>query len=61
MRVDLKFNSASYSEKQRFFLECWYNMVHQYSVDSYRLKTMNPVNSARELYSVWSMSHARAC
>lgn len=58
MRVDLKFNSASYSEKQRFFLECWYNMVHQYSVDSYRLKTMNPVNSARELYSVWSMSHA---
>jgi hypothetical protein len=37
------------TKRQHFFLSCWFNMVHQSSLDSYRVKVMNPVNVLREL------------
>lgn len=33
---------------QTFFVTCWFNMVHQASLDSYRVRVMNPENVLRE-------------
>ena len=60
MRIDHRLPAFTYTKQQKFFLGCWYNMTHQFSIDSYRLRTMNPVNSARELAKVWSMGHANS-
>lgn len=35
--------------RQAFFSSCWFNMVHEMSLDSYRVRTMNPQNILREL------------
>lgn len=35
--------------RQAFFSSCWFNMVHERSLDSYRVRTMNPQNILREL------------
>ena len=35
--------------RQAFFSNCWFNMVHERSLDSYRVRTMNPQNILREL------------
>jgi hypothetical protein len=40
--------------RQHFFLSCWFNMVHQSSLDSYRVKVMNPVNVLRELKAMYA-------
>lgn len=51
MRIDQQLNPAALgiNERQHFFLGAWFNLVHQHSLDSYRLRVMNPVNILREL------------
>ena len=51
MRIDQHLNPAALgiNERQHFFLSAWFNLVHQHSLDSYRVRVMNPVNILREL------------
>ncbi len=39
--------------QQTFFSNCWFNMVHECSLDSYRVRTMNPQNILRELLTMF--------
>lgn len=41
------------TERQRFFLNCWFNLSHRGSLDSYRVRVMNPVNILRELLGMY--------
>lgn len=41
------------TEPQNFFMNCWFNMVHQASVDSYRVRIMNPENILREFLKMY--------
>lgn len=51
MRLDQQLNAATLgiNARQQFFLSAWFNLVHQYSLDSYRVRVMNPLNILREL------------
>ena len=51
MRLDQQLNAAALgiNARQQFFLSAWFNLVHQYSLDSYRVRVMNPLNILREL------------
>lgn len=51
MRIDQQLDPAALgiNERQHFFLGAWFNLVHQHSLDSYRVRVMNPVNILREL------------
>ncbi len=39
---------------QRFLIQVWYSMLHQNSLDSYRVPCMNPINIVRELRTLMS-------
>ncbi|WP_321867350.1 hypothetical protein [Paraburkholderia tropica] len=53
MRIDPRMSAAPVlSRRQRFLAECWYNLVHEASLDAFRLRTMNPCNAIRELLRV---------
>ncbi|MCG5077110.1 hypothetical protein [Paraburkholderia tagetis] len=53
MRIDSRMSAApAVTRHQRFFAECWYNLVHEASLDAFRLRTMNPCNAIRELRRV---------
>lgn len=54
MRIDKKLNKLPLTPEQHFFASCWYNMVHAYSLDSYRVRAMNPGNGLRELHRMLS-------
>lgn len=51
MRIDQQLNAASLgiNAQQHFFMSAWFNLVHQHSLDSYRVRVMNPLNILREL------------
>lgn len=51
MRLDQQLNAAALgiNTRQQFFLSAWFNLVHQHSLDSYRVRVMNPLNILREL------------
>lgn len=49
MRLDDRLTQLSLTVEQHFFAVCWYNMVHAFSLDSYRVRAMNPGNGLREL------------
>lgn len=51
MRIDQQLDLAALpiNARQHFFLGAWFNLVHQYSLDSYRVRVMNPLNILREL------------
>ncbi len=51
MRLDQQLNAAAIgiNTRQQFFLSAWFNLVHQHSLDSYRVRVMNPLNILREL------------
>jgi len=55
MRIDKHLNpvALSLTSRQHFFLVAWFNMVHQASLDSYRVKAMNPINILRELWQMY--------
>lgn len=51
MRIDQQLNATSLgiNARQHFFMSAWFNLVHQHSLDSYRVRVMNPLNILREL------------
>jgi hypothetical protein len=54
MRADKHLDtSLDLTSRQLFFLSCWFNMVHQSSLDSYRVRVMNPLNILRELRKMY--------
>lgn len=55
MRLDQQLNAAALgiNARQQFFLSAWFNLVHQHSLDSYRVRVMNPLNILRELRSMF--------
>ena len=58
MRIDDKGKELPLTADQRFFVSCWFNMVHQHSLDSHRVRTMNPRNILRELLRLYDLAHA---
>ena len=54
MRIDkLIPKQLTLSERQRFFLSAWFNLSHKGSLDSYRVRVMNPINILRELIAMY--------
>lgn len=49
MRVDKRLKVLPLTTEQHFFASCWFNMIHEYSLDSYRVRAMNPRNGLKEL------------
>lgn len=49
MRIDHKSASLPMTTEQRYFATAWLNMVHRYSLDSFRVRALNPQNGMREL------------
>ena len=50
MRIDDYLSKLSVVSKgQAYFLACWFNMVHEYSLDSYRVRVMNTPSILREV------------
>lgn len=41
------------TETQVFFLNCWFNLVHESSLDSYRVRVMNPESILREFLKMY--------
>jgi hypothetical protein len=44
--------------RQHFFCECWFNLVHEASLDAFRVRAMNPLNIVRELLRMVDGGHA---
>lgn len=43
MRIDKRLGALTApTAAQRYFLSCWFNLVHEYSLDSFRVRVMNP-------------------
>jgi len=57
MRIDPKAKNIPLTARQHFFASCWFNMVHQHSLDSHRVRTMNPRNVLRELLRMHEAAH----
>jgi hypothetical protein len=58
MRLDENAIGLSLTEAQHYFVSCWHNVIHEQSLDSHRIKTMNPRNILRELIRIVSAPHA---
>ena len=58
MRIDEKGKDLPLTLDQRFFVTCWLNKIHRSSLDSHRVRTMNPLNILRELLRLYDLSHA---
>lgn len=56
MKVD-KLLSTKLNKRERFFLNCWCDMVNSQSLDSYRLRIMNPCNITQELITQLNGEH----
>jgi hypothetical protein len=54
MRVDRKINELTLTPNQKAFMEGWYNMVHESSLDSHRVRCMNARNVLRETLALSS-------
>lgn len=44
---------------QRYFLGCWFNLVHAYSLDAFRVRVMNPATMVREIQQALAFSEAK--
>ena len=44
---------------QRYFLGCWYNLVHAHSLDAFRVRVMNPGTMVREIQQALVFSEAK--
>ncbi|KVW83027.1 hypothetical protein WL00_27875 [Burkholderia cepacia] len=59
MRLDLRIAAAhGLTRRQHFFCECWFNLVHEASLDAFRVRAMNPLNVLRELLKMINVDHA---
>lgn len=52
MKIDRKALQALLTRDQGYFTSCWFNMVHEHSLDSHRVRIMNPQNALRELIKI---------
>ncbi|SDR55180.1 hypothetical protein SAMN05443245_7619 [Paraburkholderia fungorum] len=61
MRTDRRIDNveALLTPRQRFFCDCWFNLVHEASLDAFRVRAMNPVNIVRELLKMFDVEHAK--
>jgi len=58
MRIDRRLRTEHrLSTRQHFFCECWFNLVHEASLDAFRVRAMNPLNIVRELLRLMSLEH----
>ncbi|MEM5331982.1 hypothetical protein VSR34_36380 [Paraburkholderia sp. JHI2823] len=46
------------SRKQHMFADCWFNLIHEASIDSFRVRAMNPLNMVDELLRILDARHA---
>jgi hypothetical protein len=60
MRIDKRLGAlTTVTTEQRYFLSCWFNLVHEYSLDSFRVRVMNPGSSLREILRALAFSEAK--
>lgn len=50
MRIDDRLSQLRLTPEQYLFASCWHNMAHAFSLDSYRVRAINPANGLRELH-----------
>jgi len=55
MKIDRHLSSVALTRNQAYFASCWFNMVHEYSLDSFRVRAMNPRNVLRELDRIYQL------
>lgn len=58
MKIDKRLSALVLTARQSYFASCWFNMVHQHSLDSYRVRAMNPRNVLREVSNILDRSSA---
>ncbi|CAE6865004.1 hypothetical protein R69746_08038 [Paraburkholderia aspalathi] len=59
MRIDQRIvQQHGLTARQHFFCECWFNLVHEASLDAFRVRAMNPLNIVRELLKMVDGGHA---
>ncbi|MFM0738734.1 hypothetical protein PQQ51_15950 [Paraburkholderia xenovorans] len=59
MRIDQRIvQQHGLTARQHFFCECWFNLVHEASLDAFRVRAMNPLNILRELLRMVEGGHA---
>lgn len=58
MKLDKHTLSLPLTRRQRYFAGCWYNMVHQHSLDSHRVPVMNPLNMLPEMRRIYRLGKA---
>lgn len=60
MRTDRRISTVhTLTVRQRFFCDCWFNLVHEASLDAFRVRAMNPLNIMRELLRMFDVEHAK--
>ena len=59
MRSDDNLKNLTLDKHQKFFLEVWYNMTLDTSLDSHRVKCMNSSNIVKELLTVIGKTHGK--
>lgn len=55
MKTDKHLGKVALTQNQAYFVSCWYNMVHEHSLDSYRVRAMNSRNILRELVRIYEL------
>lgn len=55
MKTDKHLDKVTLTQNQAYFVSCWYNMVHEHSLDSYRVRAMNSRNILRELVRIYEL------
>lgn len=60
MRIDkhLQPVTLGLNRRQHYFLSAWFNLIHKQSLDSYRVRVMNPLNVMREFIKMYEHLHA---
>jgi hypothetical protein len=57
MKIDKAILATGLSVPQSFFLGCWYNMSHEFSLDSDRASFVNPINGLNEMLALYSLGN----
>lgn len=55
MKIDKAILDLNFTVPQSFFLDCWFNMSHELSLDSERASFVNPINGMKELLSLYAL------
>lgn len=55
MKLDKQALALGLTRRQRYFAGCWFNLVHQHSLDSHRAPAMNPLNVLTEIRRIYEL------